>query len=106
MVKMSDSLELILIDGNLLSVKGQLSHINANESIKKLRLIIQSHHSGALQINLSELESVNSVVLSFLLSGIRAASKSACLIRYAGMSDSLFNMARVGGVEGLLTTSD
>jgi len=56
-----------------------------------------------LEIDVSGLETVSSAVVALLLSGLRVAARQSCTLRYLNFPEYLFNMARVGGVETILT---
>ena len=60
----------------------------------------------SIVIDVSKIETVSSVVVALLLSGLRAARKFSCKLHYINLPEYLFNMARVGGVEAILLGND
>ena len=103
---MPDSLSFTRIDETSLLLDGEISHQTASDAISKLTESIGNYSGKNLTIDLSELSSVNSTVLSVLLTGLRVAKKKSCKLQYNNLSERLFNMARVGGVESILTNVD
>ena len=80
------------------------------EKATDVSVLIQEHvrnkPNSELSIDLSELETVSSVMLSLLLCGLRAAKEVSCNLRYINISQDLFNMARVSGIESILLKSE
>jgi anti-anti-sigma factor len=89
-------------DNHTLSLKGSVEHFEATQCKSILSEAIQTFSGKALQLDISGLESVSSIALSFLLFGLRCASKSSCELHYHNMPPALFNMARVSGIETIL----
>jgi len=81
---------------------GTVEHFEAVECKKVLSECIQSVEGDTLLLDLSGLESVSSIALSFLLYGLRAAKQASCELHYKNMPSALFNMARVSGIESIL----
>jgi len=81
---------------------GTVEHFEAIECKSLLSEFIKSSEGKTLHLDLSGLESVSSIALSFLLYGMRAAKLSACDLHYKNMPPALFNMARVSGIESIL----
>jgi len=89
-----------------LQLTGEISHQSASEAISRLSESIVAHSGKDLAVDLSGLASVNSTVLSVLLTGLRVAKKNSCKLEYNNLSERLYSMARVGGVESILTNVD
>ena len=93
------------IKGADITLSGSYQDSDERSCILKCRLKLESAialSSGkSLQINLAQLSAVNSVVLSLFLCLMREANKVSCELRFVNMSQGLFDMARVGGVESL-----
>lgn len=89
--------------GTYYYMEGTLIHSEA-EAAKLLLLRCIERHSGAVvTIDLTEFDSVSSISLSFLLYGLRVAKKHNALVHYVNIPPALFNMARVSGIETILT---
>lgn len=89
-------------DGHTVLLTGTVEHFEAVECKNVLSERIQSADGATLHIDLSGLESVSSIALSFLLFGMRAAKLASCDLHYQNMPATLFNMARVSGIESIL----
>lgn len=85
-----------------ISLGGQIRHQEANEIKSKLESRIKRSTNKDLDIDLSQISNVSSVVLSVLLCGIRAAKSASCNVRYINTPQGLYNMARVGGIESII----
>ncbi len=83
-------------------LKGSVEHFEADKCKAALESCLNSHSGKTIELDLSGLESVSSVSLSFLLFGMRAAKLLSCHLIYKNMPPSLFNMARVSGIESIL----
>jgi anti-anti-sigma factor len=81
---------------------GTVEHFEAVQCKSSLSELIQAYSGKSLHLDLSGLESVSSIALSFLLFGLRFANKSSCELHYLNMPPALFNMARVSGIETIL----
>jgi len=103
---MPDSLSFSNLDETTLLLTGVISHQSASEAIIRLSKAVSGYRDKSLTIDLSGLNSVNSVVLSVLLKGLRLAKKDSCKLQYSNLPVRLFNMARVGGIESILTNVD
>ena len=103
---MPDNLSITRSDESTLQLNGEISHQSASDAILSLSKAIVAHSGKGLTIELSGLISVNSTVLSVLLTGLRVAKQNSCKLQYNNLSERLFNMARVGGVESVLTNVD
>jgi len=88
--------ENVLLSGNVLSVE---DHSKVLSCRTKLEEIITLSAQKPLKINIAQLNAVSSVVLSLFLCLIREANKVSCELTFVNMSQGLFDMARVGGVE-------
>ena len=90
------------------SMHGALLDQEVREAKVFLSVFIESKAPSCKHINIdvSGLETVSSVVVAFLLSGLRAAQRSSCDLHYKNLPEYLFNMARVGGVETILAGSE
>jgi anti-anti-sigma regulatory factor len=87
---------------DVLFLKGTIEHFEAVSCKLILKSCLDAEAGKILNIDLSGLESVSSVTLSFLLYGLRSAKLISCHLSYKNMPPSLFNMARVSGIEGIL----
>jgi len=96
---------VIEASGGGLSLSGDIQNGEGYSSIlkcrSKLERVIALSSDKSLQIDLAHLDAVSSVVLSLLLGFIREANKGSCELIFVNMSQGLFDMARVGGVESL-----
>jgi anti-anti-sigma regulatory factor len=86
-----------------ISIDGQIGLTDVDESKRLLAEKIINCDQKELSIDVSGLTSVSSVVLSILLSGLRASQSISCKTRYINLPVDLYNMARVGGIETILT---
>ena len=73
---------------------------------KHLELMISACAGKKFTIQLQELENGNSALLSLLLCCVRKSEQLGCQLILTGMSRSLFDMARVGGVESILPLAE
>ena len=92
------------IKGTDISLSGNLKDGDDSSILKcrsKLESVIISSSDKSVQVNLAQLDAVSSVVLSLLLCLMREAKKASCELKFVNMSQDLFDMARVGGVESL-----
>ncbi len=87
------------------ALEGTVEHFEAVQCKNVLGECIQSMSAKNLELDISGLASVSSIALSFLLYGMRAATKSGCKLKYINMPPALFNMARVSGIENILMDS-
>ena len=83
-------------------LQGTVEHFEAEQCKNTLSEFISQSSGKTLHLDLSGLESVSSIALSFLLSGLRAANQADCDLHYENMPSALFNMARVSGIENIL----
>lgn len=94
------------VDGSVLdvSMQGSLTDQEIREAKTLLSVFIESKAASSkrISIDVSGLDTVSSVVVAFLLSGLRAAKRNDCELYYKNLPEYLFNMARVGGVETIL----
>lgn len=88
----------VILSGDVLSADDYLSIVSCRSELEKY---IALSSGKSLKINLSLLDAVSSIVLSMFLCFIREAKQSSCDIVFVNMSQGLFDMARVGGVESL-----
>jgi len=86
----------VLLSGNVLNIE---DHSNVLVCRSKLEKCIASSAGKSLKVDLAQLSVVSSVVLSLFLCLIREANKVSCELNFVNMSQGLFDMARVGGVE-------
>ena len=89
-------------DNAILYLKGTVEHFEAVSCKEILKSCLVSKAGNSINIDLSGLESVSSVTLSFLLFGLRSAKLASCQLSYKNMTPPLFNMARVSGIESIL----
>lgn len=87
---------------SLYYLKGTIDHLEAESCKDILKSYLDAAAGKSINIDLSGLESVSSVTLSFLLYGLRSAKLISCNLSYKNMPPSLFNMARVSGIESIL----
>lgn len=85
-----------------ISMIGSVEHFEANECKAVLQATLKDYSDRKVDLDLSQLSSVSSVALSFLLYGLRVAKDLSCSLHYSNMSSELFNMARVSGIESML----
>ena len=83
-------------------LQGTIEHFEAVICKKNLNSCLETVAGKNIEIDLSGLESVNSITLSFLLFGLRSAKLFSCKLNYKNIPPSLFNMARVSGIESIL----
>ncbi len=67
---------------------------------------IEERRGKDLIMDLQDLDSGGSHVLSLLLCGMRKSERESCKLAFSGMPQGLFDMARVGGIESLLPFED
>ena len=84
---------------SMLALSGELSHSGVIEERKRLEAEIQGQAVDAIAVDLSELRTFNSEVLSLCLCLIRKAQTSGAELRFENTPRKLFDMARVGGIE-------
>ena len=93
------------INGVNISLNGDIQITEDHSSIlkcrSKLEKAIALSSGKSLQINLAQLTAVSSVVLSLFLCLVRESNKVSCDLTFINMSQGLFDMARVGGIESL-----
>ena len=85
------------------SISGSLQGHEVRQAKKILAECIENHSAQSLDIDASSLDTVSSVVIAWMLSGLRVAETVSCRLRYVNLPTLLFNTARVGGVESILT---
>ena len=68
----------------------------------EIETAIDANRNGHFALTLSDLEMVNSALISLLLCSLRQAEKVQCQLSLSGVPQKLFDMARVGGVESIL----
>jgi len=95
-----------VVDKATISLAGVIGNESANEVNALLKEHVKFRANSNLVIDLLELKSVSSVVLSLLLCGLRAAKEVDCHLSYRNMPQDLFNMARVSGIESILLKTD
>lgn len=81
---------------------GTIEHYEASTCKDILKECLESNAGSSIEVDLSKLESVSSITLSFLLFGLRQAKSLGCQIIYQNIPPVLFNMARVSGIESFL----
>lgn len=82
---------------------GTLSSDEIRDAKQALVSCVERCSQKTLEIDVSGLETVSSAAVALLLSGLRVAERQSCTLRYLNFPEYLFNMARVGGVETILT---
>lgn len=92
----------IFLIGDIQITEGHSSIFACRSELQKM---ISLSSGKPLQINLAQLEAVSSIVLSLFLCFKREANKVSCELTFVNMSQGLFDMARVGGVESLFPLS-
>lgn len=88
----------------LFHMSGTIEHFEAEKGKSLFAGYLDKANKGEINFDISRLESVSSVTLSFLLFGIRKAQTESCELHYKNMSPELFNMARVSGIENILVS--
>jgi anti-anti-sigma factor len=91
---------------SLFYLTGTVEHFEAIACKDVLKKCIDSNAGKSIILDISKLESVSSVTLSFLLYGLRSAKLLTAHLKYKNMSPALFNMARVSGIESILNNSN
>lgn len=87
---------------NRIQIAGAFTETDVLSLRPKLESMIVSRASADLEIDLSQLESVSSPLLSMFLCLYRQADASGCQLAYTDLPQKLYDMARVGGVESIL----
>ena len=87
-------------------MKGSINHLEAVACKDILKSCIGSNAGKRISLDISKLESVSSVTLSYLLYGLRSAKLLSAHLTYKNMPSALFNMARVSGIESILNNSN
>jgi len=95
-----------VVDDVTISLVGLIGNETANEANALLKEHVRNRANSNLVIDLVELQSVSSVVLSLLLCGLRAAKEVRCNLSYKNMPQDLYNMARVSGIESILLKTE
>ena len=72
----------------------------------ELEILIRRAAGAPFEIGFQELTSVNSTILSLMLSCVRAADAAGCQRSMSGLPQKLYDMARVGGLESILPLTD
>jgi len=93
------------LQNNDIALEGELAHYDMIDVKRSFKKAIDGKSGSQLNVDLSKIKSANSIVLSLLLFGLRVAESVSCKLTYHDLSPSLFNMARVGGIEHILNTS-
>lgn len=93
-------------NNSIFHLKGSIEHFEAVACKDILKACLESNAGKTINLDISKLESVSSITLSFLLYGFRSAKSYSSLLIYKNMSPALFNMARVSGIESILTNSN
>lgn len=93
-------------NSSLFYLKGTVEHFEATACKDIFKECISSNAGKSISLDISKLESVSSITLSFLLYGLRAAKPLSVRLTYKDMSPALFNMARVSGIESILINSN
>ena len=83
-------------------LEGSIEHYEASTCKEIFKECLESNTGSSIEVDLSKLESVSSVTLSFLLFGLRLAKTLGSQINYQNIPPVLFNMARVSGIESFL----
>lgn len=96
---MSASVEKL--DGNRFLVKGAINFDNA-EALVKQGVAALKEASGSASFDLSGVQHSNSVGLSVLLSWMRTAKAQGVQISFVGMPSTMFDIARVSGLDDVL----
>lgn len=104
MFSFAESHEHINSDDKFVLLQGGVEDSEVREAKLLLATFIESnaHQYKSIRIDVSGIEHVSSVIVAILLSGLRSAKKHSCDLRYVNLSEYLFNIARVGGVESIL----
>ena len=89
-------------------MEGELLESEVRHAKQLLSTFIESNASQckSIAVDVSGIKTVSSIVVAFLLSGLRAGKKYSCSVSYLNLPQYLYNMARVGGVEAILLGND
>lgn len=87
-------------------LRGTIEHFEASACKEVLKTCLDAYSGKSITLDVSKLESVSSVTLSFLLYGLRSAKLVPVDLTYSNIPPALFNMARVSGIESILTQSN
>jgi len=85
------------------SVSGSFEGGEVRDAQQLLTECVQKHSAQSLDVDVSSLDTVSRVAFVWMLSGLRVAETVSCHLRYVNLPTLLFNTARVGGVESILT---
>lgn len=89
-------------DGDRLQVSGRLTM----ETVATLHATgLQPEGDGALEIDFSRVEAVDSAAVSLMLCWLRRAHETHVTLRFSNLPDNLSSLARLYGVDGLLPVS-
>lgn len=95
--------ELSVHSAHRAKLSGLVDAFSEDPVLQTVRAHVASLARGdELEIDLSALQSVNSVTLSVLLSILRIAEQRSCVVSFCNMSGDLFSIARVGGLDSIL----
>lgn len=86
----------------LITISGEIDVSNITGLRKELEGCIQARKSSGLKIDLSNIETFNSAVVSLLLCLVRKAKRVSCELSFTELPDGLLAMAQVGGLESML----
>ena len=91
------------IGAGLVGVKGPVTFATAGELLEASRAVFSSQ--AAVTISLDEVTSVDSAGLALLLEWLRQARADGRAVRFLGIPEKLLAIARLSGVEALLTSA-
>ena len=89
------------IGAGLVAVKGPVTFATAGELLKASRAVFNDQ--AAVTVSLEGVTSVDSAGLALLLEWLRQAKVDARSVRFLGIPEKLLAIARLSGVEALLT---
>jgi len=95
-----------VVDDATIALVGLIGSETANEVNALLKEHVRYRANSILVLDLVELKSVSSVILSLLLCGLRTAKEVNCNLSFKNMPQDLFNMARVSGIESILLKTE
>lgn len=91
------------MNDSMFSLNGAASGDDVGAFRRDLEALIDSRSGTNLCLDVSGLESVNSVILSVFLCGLRRAENVSCDLSFANIPSKLFDVIRVGGLESIIS---
>lgn len=88
------------------SLNGSVSFDEVAQLRQELEVLIDSKSGASLNLDVSGLDSINSVVLSIFLCSLRYAKAASCKLCFVNVQPKLFDSIRVGGLESIIPISE